>query len=168
MNEWLKRITPGRKITLNWKAVGRMGLREVLLLGIAIIQAIWLIFMVGSVAFELRFVCALLIATLLVCWASIPIRGLPAEKALFKIVRGALGAKRYKHQTARADALRGEGKVIDEQEAAKPKRGEANNANGEPTWAAPNLGLVAFVFMCLVTLSSVVMCLVRGSVPGLG
>ena len=167
MNEWLKRIAPGRRITLNWKAVGRMSLREVLLLGAAVIQAIWLIFMASSVAFEVRFVCALLIATLLVCWASIPIRGLPAEKALFKFVKGLVGAKQYKHQTAKVDDVRVEVETEPKTQPAKPNRREKYGSGGEPAWAAPNLGVVAFVFMCLVTLSSAVMYFARGGVPGL-
>lgn len=154
----------GSRITLNYKPLRGLGMREVLLLGLAAGQAVYLVFMAESMSFPVRLTLALFLAIILLAIATIPVRGYKVEYFLFAVLlRGLLRPRRYLHQTAMRDTRQ----VGDASPGEIDELGEANSDRvvkkwrvtvraewGE--WAAPNVALVMAIFVVILLAGSVI------------
>ena len=151
-----RRITFGSKITLNYKALGGLGLREVVLLAFAAIQAVYWVLVADTPPFAARLVIALGIGLVFMAWAVVPIRGYKIEHFLWLWLRNIVRPRRYLHQTAEAQSTQ---VVIEDETAnAKPKLKAALPSLSIPhlqgNWAGPNMALVMTMFLVLMLISS--------------
>ena len=154
----------GSKITLNYKPLRGLGVREIFLLGLAAGQAIYLVFLAESISFPLRLTLALFIAILLLAIATIPVRGYKVEYFLFAVLlRGLVRPRRYLHQTAMRNARHVDGAGLDEtdtpQDADRGKdmaKGRVPARVGWGEWAAPNVVLVMTIFIVLLLAGSMI------------
>lgn len=157
---WLRKIVFPARISLEYKAVRGVGIREAILLAVAALQAVYLIFLAESIDFVLRLCLAVFLAIALVAIATVPIRGYRVEQYVLLVVRGMLRPKVYLHQTARREEI-DLGAGIDAAPAppARPRRPDpapepvgAIELTGD--WAAPNLALVMAIFLTILVLAS--------------
>lgn len=149
-----RRITFGSKITLNYKALGGLGLREVALLALAAIQAVYWVLITDTPPFAARLVIALSIGLVFMAWAVVPIRGYKIEHFLWLWLRNIVRPRRYLHQTAEAQSTQ----VVLEDEAANTKPKVTRSSLAMPhlpgDWVGPNMAIVMAIFLTLMLLSS--------------
>ncbi len=164
-------IKIGPQITLTRKAIGKVDLRQGLLLLLAVAQAVWLLFYVNAIPFVVRLVIGMFGAIVLITIATQPFHGTTFERAILEMLGERFGHKRYLHQTAKG-ARDAQPESNSEPEmstatntAAKPARVRYAGA-GALVWASPNFGVLMFAFMCLVTLASCLAYATRGDIPG--
>ncbi|MCL5998666.1 MAG: hypothetical protein M1546_21800 [Chloroflexi bacterium] len=158
---------------MNYKPLRGLGVRELLLLGFAAGQAIYLVFIAESISFPVRLTLALFLAIILLAIATIPVRGYKVEYFLFAVLlRGLVRPRRYLHQTAMRDARQVDGTSLDEtdepQDADRGKdtakvRVPARVGWGE--WAAPNVALVMAIFVVILLAGSVIAYVSRAGGP---
>lgn len=151
-----RRISFGSKITLNYKTLGGLGLREVTLLAVAAIQAVYWALVADAPTFAVRLVIALGIGIVFMAWAVVPIRGYKIEHFLWLWLRNITRPRRYIHQTAGAQSS--SLSLADETAPAKPKRTMVPPTLHMPPlqgdWVGPNMGLVMLIFLALMLISS--------------
>ena len=152
----------GSRITLNYKPLRGLGVREIVLLGLAAGQAIYLIFLAESISFPIRLTLAMFLAVLLLAIATVPVRGYKVEYFLFNVLlRGLFRPRRYLHQTAIRDRPRMVGTSAT-QEAAPEKVNEdisrvpATTKVGWGEWAGPNLAIAMTLFIIILLTGSVI------------
>ena len=161
-----RRINFGRKITLNWKPVRGIGLRETILLTTAALQAVYLIFVADSIVFAVRLCLALFVAVTLMVVATVPIRGYRIEHFAWIVLRGWLRPKRYLHQTAERNmaplAEIGEDERRATDDGTRRPRVALAMAPGD--WAGPNVAVVMALFVCLLFGAAIAVYVVSGEV----
>jgi hypothetical protein len=145
----------GSKITLHYKPLRGMGVREIVLLTLAAGQAVYLVFLAESMSFPLRLTLALFLAILLLAAATIPVRGYKVEQFLIGVLlRGLIRPRRYLHQTATRNepSLADVGDEADEAGKAAPQAVVAPVARELDwgAWAGPNLALVMTMFVLIL------------------
>jgi hypothetical protein len=166
----MRRISFPARLDLSYQFMRGVGVREAVLLAVAVGQAIWLIFLVDSLAFVSRLVMAVVIAVALIAIATVPIKGYKVEQYAVIVIRGMLRPKVYLHQTARAAEVEIETQPIIKEERQEKKEERAYRpardvAPGE--WAAPNVLAVMLLFVALMVVSSLLLYLVSGGeLPG--
>ena len=153
-------IDIGKNITLFPKILPGIGLREIVLLGLAALQAVYFAFYAEALALGVRLTLAMLIAIPILIVASVPFRGMTFERWLWQQFRGALEPKRFRHTTAdprQARAPDTDANVDTPALTAEtaPRARPAAASGGALALATPNLGLVMALFVCLLLLSSV-------------
>jgi len=165
----MRRISFPARLDLAYQVMRGIGMREAVLIALAVGQAIWLVFVVEALPFVTRVTLAVLLAIALIALATIPIRGYKMEHYLLIVLRGLIRPKVYLHQTARAAPI----EVAEQPVAAPPPspsppdfRSLGDQAVGE--WAAPSVLVVMLLFLGLMALSAVLMYLASGGqLPGL-
>lgn len=163
----------GSKITLNYKPLRGLGVRELLLLGLAAGQAVYLVFLAESISFPVRLTIALFLAILLLAIATIPVRGYKVEYFLFAVwLRGLLRPRRYLHQTAvrppRPLADTNLDEVNEQEEGDRDWDATQRHAVGRTgwgEWAAPNITLVMALFVILLLAGGVIAYVSRAGGP---
>ncbi|MGQ9889820.1 MAG: hypothetical protein ACUVSX_15245 [Aggregatilineales bacterium] len=168
---WLRKIVFPARITLQYKAVRGVGIREAILLAVAALQAVYLVFLAESVDFVLRLCLALFLAIALVAIATVPIKGYRMEQYILVVLRGLLRPKVYLHQTAQREEI-DLGQEIDPAAVASGRRppdpAPVAASAWEGDWAAPNLAMVMAVFLGILILASLAAFIANGGqVPGL-
>jgi hypothetical protein len=160
-------ISFGAKITLNYKPVRGLGVREIVLIGLAAAQAVYLIFMATGMVLAARLGVALFLAIGLLAFAILPIRGHTIEHFILIALRGIVRPRRYLHQTStRGFTAAPEDQTCDAPaqvaaRAAAPAAAPARRAIRRPLvpqgeWSGPNLALVMAVFCVLLFAGSVI------------
>jgi hypothetical protein len=165
-----QRITFGNRITLNYKPVRGLGLREVLLLGAATAQAVYFIFIADQINFTLRLSVALVLALALLAIALVPVRGHRVEHFAFIVLRGLLRPRRYLHQTAERDQPDVVAPPAGSELGARPVRvrapARAPASVWEGDWVAPNLAPVMALFCAMLVVGSLMVFASGGHLPG--
>jgi hypothetical protein len=161
---------PGRFDPSRWEVTAGIGLREVVLLAVNLVQAIWLIFLNEAWPFALRLAVTVMVGLLLLGIAMVPIKDKPVEYYLFKFLRYKLRPPGRVYRTAQ------KGRLIISQEPAtanepepeaaprpartkppKPVRvTRPSMAFSLPAWLQPDVGLLLVVFVCVLIAGSVV------------
>ena len=164
----MRRISFPARLDLGYQFMRGVGVREAVLLAVAVGQAIWLIFLADSLAFVSRLTVAIVIAVALIAIATVPIKGYKVEQYAVIVIRGMLRPKVYLHQTARAAEVEIETQPIKEERQETEERAyrpARDIAYGE--WAAPNVLAVMLLFLALMVVSSLLLYLVSGGeLPG--
>ena len=160
----------GARITLNYKPLRGLGVREIALLGLAAGQAIYLVFLAESISFPIRLTLAVFLAVLLLAIATVPVRGYKVEHFLFGVLlRGLLRPRRYLHQTATRNSPRVDGsnisseaaaEEVDEVETKVPVAAKASW--GE--WTGPNLAIAMTLFVLILLTGSLIAYVSRAGV----
>ena len=160
-------IDIGKNITLFPKILPGLGLREILLLGVAALQAVYFAFYAPALALGMRLTVAMLIAIPILIIATVPFHGMTFERWLWQQLSGALEPKQFRHTTA--DPKHAHPSAADAptpQAVEAPSHARPADANsGALTLDAPNLGVVMAAFLCLLMLASVLAFAARGPVP---
>ena len=120
-------IEMANTVGLNPKVVGSNGIRETILMILAVVQGFYLVFMVDRLPFAVRLTGAAFIGGLLLAFAFIKPRNLTFEKHLFLLIAFHTRPRKRVHQTADREAsrLHNPNQVLDRGEAAteaKPKK----------------------------------------------
>jgi len=97
-----------------------MGVRESVLVGIAAIQAIWLVFLVERLPFIVRLCLALFVAAVLLVFALIPYKDKPIEYSIAKWLRYRLGSQGRVYRTASREITAEMGLASPVEPASKP------------------------------------------------
>lgn len=156
-----------------------LGPREVILLAIAAIQALWWCF-AANVGLDLigRGIVGASIGLLIAAIAIIPIRGYKAEVFAGKFLRWWLGPKEYIHQTAlRTRPRESETRTAPRAPVAPPKtEGAPARRSARRRLALPRLGMgialasvvdaLMAVFLLLVCAAAIALHLARGGLSG--
>lgn len=152
-------IDIGKNITLFPKILPGVGLREIVLLGLAALQAVYFAFYVNQLALGVRLTLALLFAIPIVIVTSVPFHGMTFERWLWQQLAGVFEPKRYRHTTAdpRHTRLPEEGvstaEMPDTANEPMPQK-MAGVINTAYALDAPNLGVIMALFACLLVLAS--------------
>lgn len=162
---WLRKIVFPAKITLEYKAMRGIGVREVILLGAAALQAVYFIFLAQGMSVPLRLTLAVALALALIIVATVPVRGYRFEQFALLMVRGLLRPKIYLHQTARrADEDTDQRPVYQPppRREIRPTPAPAAAAEWQGDWAGPNVALVLVVFLLILGVASVAAWMISG------
>lgn len=160
-----------RPVTLDPKAPGGLGLRDLLLLALAVLQAGYWIFVNDALAFAVRLVLAMIIGMTLMAAAMVRPRGKTFEQLFAHwFAHRFLRARFATHQTARRDAT----DLADAKDVAG-RRDRQPGAPAEPPdllpagdWFAPNYALMVLFFMAVLAMTSAALYLQHGApLPGL-
>lgn len=160
-------IEIGKNITLSPKILPGVGLREIILLFAAVIQAVYFTFSVERLPLGVRLTLAMLIAIPILVITVVPFHGLTFERWLWQQLRGALEPKLYRHTTADLDhaRLRADDTPDLTEETPTLPRPVGAAAAGALALDAPNLGVVVFAFFCLLMVASVMAFATHSSLP---
>jgi hypothetical protein len=158
-------IDIGKNITLFPKILPGIGLREILLMGIAALQAIAFTFYVETLPLGVRLTFAVLVAIPIMIVAAVPFHGVTFERWLWGQLLGMLEPKLFRHATADPNRTRmSEGGEAD-LDAMPAPRPVATSSAGALAMDVPNLGVVMAAFFCLLILASALAYATRGVVP---
>ena len=160
----------GKPISLSFKAIGSLDLRQVILVLAAVLQAVMLVFYVEWLPFALRLTLALFVGLGLLIIATVPIRGTTFERALAEMLVERFGPKQYLHQTAEEQTRPQEGDATDADTTAADaadKRAHQRYRHVDTVWAAPNFGVLLATFCTLLFVASLLAYATRGRIPGL-
>jgi hypothetical protein len=150
--------------------VNLMGPRELTLVGVAAVQAIWFLFVQTAMLFMLRLTLASLIGLALLAVALVPIKDKPMEWHVAQFIRYKLRPARRIYQTALRKPL----EVVEADEvapnvvpAAKPiaetkTRTKARSDAGTWRELLPDPAFIVAAFACLLVVGSVVVYAGRG------
>ena len=163
-----RRITFGNRITLNYKPVRGLGVREVLLLGAATAQAVYFIFIADQISFALRLSGALFLTLILLAIALVPVRGHRVEHFAFIVLRGIVRPRRYLHQTAERDRPYGVAPAVEPEadSLAAEVRAHRRVLATDGDWVAPNLAPVMALFCVMLVVGSLMVFASGGHLPG--
>ncbi len=159
------RFDPGR-----WEIAPAIGIRELVLIGLALTSGVWLLFVVTSLPFWLRLTLTGVIVLVLIGVALVPISDKPVEHAIVKFIRYKLRPPGRVYRNATMGRFN---------ETATPKRPLATPAPvAWPRLRLPSLqgafaihlagvladpGLILAMFVCLLVIGST---LIYGSYGG--
>ena len=92
---------PARFDPSRWEIAPAIGIRELVLITLALVSGVWLLFVVSSIPFWLRLTLTGLIALTLIGIALVPISDKPVEHAIFKFFRYKLRSPGRVYRNAR-------------------------------------------------------------------
>lgn len=140
-------------VNLNHRLPGGIGLRQVVLIGVAVAQAIYLVFVFDGLPFAVRLIVASLVAMVLLALAVVRPRGDSPEGLLMSLLRWLLQPRYRVFQTAeRVDhRLHSAADVVGD---GAPARAEPARAAWPLAWDRANIALIVFLFMALMTTST--------------
>ncbi|NJM40813.1 MAG: PrgI family protein [Anaerolineae bacterium] len=154
----------GYLIDLRPKIARGMGVREAVLVGGAVLQALWLIFVYDVMPFPLRATLALFIAIVLLAIAVVPFGGMRFEIWVATYLRYLLRPKQRVHMTAERDrpAFVDEEASENADDVDQTERTRDRPFGASPWWVAPDPQVVMAAFVCLLVAGSVIAYLGKG------